>query len=219
MCSLPTDIYTVQLLNFGGLYLPLPIIQFTLTPNYLLHSKMITQALWHLEVPAGEEVPMLVRKDFQLTNAALTEEIGDINDRTVVKVMFQPTVPRDDDDEDDDEFDSDDEDDIDLDQLDEEDLASDADDDEELKALKRGLRAKKATGEAIEDEIVNGDVDEEEDDDEDDEDEDDEDDITIDEEPVDVAVCALTPGKIEQVQLNLVFNEDDVVVFKNLGKK
>jgi hypothetical protein len=165
---------------------------------------MIAEALWHLEIEAGAEVPVLFPRDIQITNAALTETIGDVNDRTVLKMKFSRPNPRElgRDDEDDSEYDS--EDDEDFDGLSPEDLESDEDDDEEVKALKAEL---KKTGAA-----VKGD-DDEASDDEDDED------FSDDEEPVDIALCALTPGKIEQVQLNLICNQDDVVLFRNLGKK
>lgn len=182
---------------------------------------MVAQALWHLELAGGDEIPMLVRNDFQITNASLTETVADVNDRSVVKVAFEPRNPATLKGEDDDEEDSDDEDD--MEGLDPEDLESDEEDDEAVKEFKQEMRAKLAvlssTGGSKK---VNGAAAAAaaaEDDEEVDEDEDDDEDFSISEEPVDIALCALTPGKIEQVQLNLIFNEDDVVVFKNTGKK
>jgi FK506-binding nuclear protein len=187
---------------------------------------MVAQALWHLELAGGAEVPMLVRNDFVITNASLTDEVADVNARSVVKVAFEPKNPAElnGDDEDDEDM-SDDDDEDDLEGLTPKDLESDEEDDEAVKEFKQEMRAKISAA-------INGDksktksnevsasaiATEEDDDDEDDEAEDDED-FSLSEEPVDIALCALTPGKIEQVQLNLVFNEEDVVVFKNTGKK
>ena len=180
---------------------------------------MVAQALWHLELAGGDEIPMLVRNDFQITNASLTETVADVNDRSVVKVAFEPRNPATLKGEDDDEEDSDDEDD--MEGLDPEDLESDEEDDEAVKEFKQEMRAKLAImSSAGGSKKVNGVAAAADEDDEDvDEDEEDDEDFSISEEPVDIALCALTPGKIEQVQLNLIFNEDDVVVFKNTGKK
>jgi hypothetical protein len=182
---------------------------------------MVAQALWHLELAGGDEIPMLVRNDFQITNASLTETVADVNDRSVVKVAFEPRNPATlKGEDDDDEEDSDDEDD--MEGLDPEDLESDEEDDEAVKEFKQEMRAKLAVlSSAGGSKKVNGAAAAAADEDEDevDEDEDDDEDFSISEEPVDIALCALTPGKIEQVQLNLIFNEDDVVVFKNTGKK
>jgi FK506-binding nuclear protein len=190
---------------------------------------MVAQALWHLELAGGAEVPMLVRNDFVITNASLTDEVADVNARSVVKVAFEPKNPAElnGDDEDDEDM-SDDDDEDDLEGLTPEDLESDEEDDEAVKEFKQEMRAKISAA-------INGDkpktksnevsasaIATEEDDDDEDEDEDedeDDEDFSLSEEPVDIALCALTPGKIEQVQLNLVFNEEDVVVFKNTGKK
>jgi len=183
---------------------------------------MVAQALWHLELAGGAEVPMLVRNDFVITNASLTDEVADVNARSVVKVAFEPKNPAElnggDDEDEDDMSDSDDEDD--LEGLTAEDLESDDEDDEAVKEFKQEMRAKIAALPALDGEKANeasaaGVTTEE---DEDDDEEDDED-FSLSEEPVDIAICALTPGKIEQVQLNLTFNEEDVVVFKNTGKK
>ena len=192
---------------------------------------MVAQALWHLELAGGAEVPMLVRNDFVITNASLTDEVADVNARSVVKVAFEPKNPAElngDDDEDDEDM-SDDEDEDDLEGLTPEDLESDNEDDEAVKEFKQEMRAKisaaihgdksKSKTKTKSNEVsASAIATEEDDDDEDDEDEDDED-FSLSEEPVDIALCALTPGKIEQVQLNLIFNEEDVVVFKNTGKK
>lgn len=188
----------------------------------LLYTIMVAQALWHLELAGGAEVPMLVRNDFVITNASLTDEVADVNARSVVKVAFEPKNPAelngDDDDDEDDMSDDDDEDD--LEGLTAEDLESDEEDDEAVKQFKQEMRAKIAAlpalqnGESANEASATGIVGED-----DDEDEEDDEDFSLSEEPVDIALCALTPGKIEQVQLNLIFNEEDVVVFKNTGKK
>lgn len=191
---------------------------------------MVAQALWHLELAGGAEVPMLVRNDFVITNASLTDEVADVNARSVVKVAFEPKNPAElnGDDEDDEDM-SDDEDEDDLEGLTPEDLESEDEDDEAVKEFKQEMRAKisaaihgdKGKSKVKSNEVSASAIATEEDDDDEDEDDEDEDDedFSLSEEPVDIALCALTPGKIEQVQLNLVFNEEDVVVFKNTGKK
>ena len=187
---------------------------------------MVAQALWHLELAGGAEVPMLVRNDFVITNASLTDEVTDVNARSVVKVAFEPKNPAElNGDDDEDMSDEDDDDEDDLEGLTPEDLESDEEDDEAVKEFKQEMRAKISAA-------INGDkpktksnevsasaIATEEDDADEDEDDEDDEDFSLSEEPVDIALCALTPGKIEQVQLNLVFNEEDVVVFKNTGKK
>jgi FK506-binding nuclear protein len=139
----------------------------------------------------GEPVPVYIRRDFQITNAALGEELADESARTVVKVTHSP-IPlnmmgdSDDEDYDDDMVVGSDE---------------ESDEDEEME------------GEEDEEESEEGDEEEEGDSDDDSED-DSEDDFGEAEETV---LCALTPGKIEQAQLNLTFIQGEVVVFQVSG--
>lgn len=138
----------------------------------------------------------MVARDFKITNAALGEEIVDENGRSVVKITHQPVNPRElaDDSDSDDEF------------SDDEDLEDDEEVDmEALKAAINGKKGKKADA-----------ADEEEDDEEEDEEEDE--DFEADAQTTAV-LCSLIPGKIEQAQLNLVFVEDEVVMFEVTGKK
>jgi FK506-binding nuclear protein len=59
--------------------------------------------------PIGQAENILVRRDFQITNVALGEEIADVNSRSVIKVTHSPINPMllESDDEEDSEFDDD----------------------------------------------------------------------------------------------------------------
>ncbi|KAJ9124844.1 hypothetical protein QFC24_002773 [Naganishia onofrii] len=154
---------------------------------------MTSMALWHLELLPGQKYPVMVTRDFRITNAALGEEIVDESGRSVVKITHQPVNPRDlaDDSDSDSDF-SDDEDE------DEEDEEVDM---EKLMAAVNGKKGKKASAEEEE-------VDDDEEDDED-----------FEEDPVATAVvCSLLPGRIEQTQLNLIFVSEEVVMFEVTGK-
>lgn len=151
----------------------------------------------HLELLPGQSYPIMVQRDFKITNAALGEELADENGRSVVRITHQPVNPRDladDSDSDSDDFSFDDEDDEEEEEIDM----------EKLKAAingKNGKKGKKA----------------EEEDEEEDEDEEDDEDF---EEPTATAIaCSLIPGKIEQASLNLTFVADEVVMFEVTGKK
>ncbi|GFZ48511.1 Peptidyl-prolyl cis-trans isomerase [Saitozyma sp. JCM 24511] len=173
-----------------------------------------------LTIYAGEKFPMYVRRDFQITNAALGEELRAESGRSVVKVTHNPINPAvfdSDSDSEDEELDSDLEaelrDEFDLDEEDEDE--DEEDDEEEEVEAKVG---KKVNGKKAD---VDGEEDEDEDEDEDDEDEDDEDDedFSDDEDVLETSVlCSLTAGKIEQAQLNLVFTEGEVVMFEVTGE-
>lgn len=156
---------------------------------------MTSMALWHLELLPGQSYPIMVQRDFKITNAALGEELADENGRSVVRITHQPVNPRDladDSDSDSDDFSFDDEDDEEEEEIDM----------EKLKAAingKNGKKGKKA----------------EEEDEEEDEDEEDDEDF---EEPTATAIaCSLIPGKIEQASLNLTFVADEVVMFEVTG--
>ncbi|BEJ12223.1 hypothetical protein CspHIS471_0206830 [Cutaneotrichosporon sp. HIS471] len=143
--------------------------------------------LWSLTLMPGERVPIYIRRDFQITNAALGEELADENARTVVKVTHSPipiNLGM---------MDSDDGEDFDDDMV----VGSDDESDDEIPE---------------EDSAEGDDADEMDEDDSDiDSDEDDFDQL---EESV---ICALTPGRIEQAQLNLTFIQGEVVVFETVG--
>lgn len=141
---------------------------------------------------------MYVRRDFQITNAALGEELRAESGRSVVKVTHNPINPAvfdSDSDSEDEELDSDLEaelrDEFDLDEEDEDE--DEEDDEEEEVEAKVG---KKVNGKKAD---VDGEEDEDEDEHEDDEDEDDEDDedFSDDEDVLETSVlCSLTAGKV-----------------------
>lgn len=104
--------------------------------------------------------------------------------------------------------DSDDEDDEDF---DDEDL-----DDEEVAVTKKG---KKADGDVSMEELI-AKVDAEVEGDDDDEDEEDDEDFDDEEEEIvtTTCLCSLTAGKIENVNLNVTFVEEDAIMFEVTGK-
>lgn len=137
-------------------------------------------------------MPVFVRRDFQITNAALGEELVSKDGRSVVKVTHSP-IPLNFDGDSDDEYE------YDSDMV----IGSDEEDDEEEEEAA-------AAAAAMED-----DEDAEEGDSEEDSD-DEEDPFENSEESV---LCALTAGKIEQAQLNLTFIQGEVVIFQVTGEK
>ena len=98
----------------------------------------IRMNLWSLTLLPGEPVPIYVRRDFEITNAALGEELRSTDGRSVVKVTHNPIPPSAFNDSDS-EFDSEDEDDDEEDEEedDEEEIAKEdgegsEDDDEDM---------------------------------------------------------------------------------------
>lgn len=137
----------------------------------------------------GEKYPLYVKNDFQITNAALGDELRSADGRSVLKVTHVPVNPAMYDDSDS-ELDSDDEDmmigDSDLDEEDQFEL----DVEEGFKEVeKKG----KANGDAS---MAEDDDDEEDDDEELDGDDDEDDDFSDDEEEVTNVICALTAGRV-----------------------
>ncbi|WVQ80674.1 FK506-binding protein 4 [Cryptococcus sp. DSM 104549] len=174
--------------------------------------------LWSLTLLPGERYPIYVRRDFQITNAALGEELRSADGRSVVKVSHNP-IPAAalDSDYSDSEFDSDDDESLDSeleaelraefgDAMDEDEEEEDEEEEKEAPKPKKGKKAE-AAAEAEEEE--------EDDEEEDSEDESDFSDEEIEETSV---LCALTAGKIEQASLNLTFVEGEVVVFETTGE-
>lgn len=133
---------------------------------------------------------MFVRRDFQITNAALGEELRSKDGRSVIKVTHSP-IPLYPEDDSDDEYDSD--------MV----IGSDEEDDDEEDDEEKAEGAEGAE--------------DEDDDEEDDEDEDsDYDELENQETSV---LCSLTAGKTEQATLNLTFVEGEVVIFEVTGEK
>ncbi|AAW42924.1 hypothetical protein CNBD3620 [Cryptococcus deneoformans B-3501A] len=146
--------------------------------------------LWSLTLLPGQQYPTYVRRDFQITNAALGEELRSKDGRSVVKVTHNPISQSML--ESDDEWSDEDED---------EEILSEEDDGEmevEEVKQKKGKKAEKV---------------EEEDSEEEDEDESDFED-ELEETNV---LCSLTAGKTEQASLNLTFVRGEVVVFEVTG--
>jgi hypothetical protein len=92
----------------------------------------------HLELRPGQPESVYVRRDFQITNVALGEELTDSNGRSVVKVTHSPINPvlleSDDEDSDDEDFDE---------SEDEEDEDEESQDEVVQKAAKGGKKAAK----------------------------------------------------------------------------
>lgn len=142
----------------------------------------------------GETYPMAVRKDFQITNAALGEELKDNNGRSVVKVTHEPLPSAffeasDSEDEYDSEIDGD--------------LPSDEFELDSEEGFKKIRKDKEINGEVSEAAAADEEDDEEDEDfegDEDDDEEDDEDedmsDLEDDELLETTVLCALTAGKV-----------------------
>ncbi|ADV21846.1 FK506-binding protein 4 [Cryptococcus gattii E566] len=149
--------------------------------------------LWSLTLLPGQQYPTYVRRDFQITNAALGEELRSKDGRSVVKVTHNPISQSML--ESDDEWSDDDED---------EDVLSE-EDDEEMEV--EDVKQKK--GKKVEKE-------EEEEEEEEDSEEEDEDDFEDELEETNV-LCSLTAGKTEQASLNLTFVRGEVVVFETTG--
>jgi FK506-binding nuclear protein len=92
----------------------------------------------HLELRPGQPESVYVRRDFQITNVALGEELVDSNGRSVVKVTHSPINPvlleSDDEDSDDEDFDE---------SEDEEDEEDESEDEVVQKTAKGGKKAAK----------------------------------------------------------------------------
>ncbi|OCF40808.1 FK506-binding protein 4 [Kwoniella heveanensis CBS 569] len=148
--------------------------------------------LWSLTLLPGEKYPIYVRRDFQITNAALGEDLKSADGRSVVKVTHNPIPSRalESDDEYDSEFDS---------EFDDEELDSDLEGDE------------------LEDQEEE-EADDEDDEEMDEDDEDDDSDFSEDEIEETNVICSLTAGKVEQSIVNLTFVEGDVVMFEVTGE-
>ncbi|RXK39474.1 hypothetical protein M231_03307 [Tremella mesenterica] len=151
---------------------------------------------------ASETYRSYVRRDFQITNAALGEELASADGRSVVKLTYQNADLSDIDD-----LDSEDES-IDSDmaeELREEFELSDDEmgEDEVIKEKKPKVNGVKSEAKAAKEE--------EEDSEGDDSFEDDEDILTT------VALCSLTAGKIEQATVNLTICEGTVAEFEVVG--
>ncbi|KAK6909666.1 hypothetical protein I203_103687 [Kwoniella mangroviensis CBS 8507] len=166
--------------------------------------------LWSLTLLPGERYPLFVRRDFQITNVALGEELVSKDGRSVVKVTHNPipsSALESDSEFDSDEYDSE----FDDEELDDEEDDEEEDDEEEEEKPKA---AKKADG------VKKGEVDAEMDEDEDSEDEDysvDDSDLDGEIEETNV-ITSLTAGRIEQATVNLTFVEGDVVIFETTGE-
>lgn len=177
---------------------------------------------------------MSIRKDFQITNASLGEDLKSKDGRSVVKVTHEPLPSAffEDSDSEDDEYDSEIDGDLPTDEF-------ELDTEEGFKKIRKD-GSKKTNGDVA--------VDAEEDDEEEDEDfegedddsEDDEDMSDMDDELLEQTVlCALTAGRvshlccpfvtescphadfpqIEQANLNITFTEGDIVMFEVTGDK
>ncbi|ODN81712.1 FK506-binding protein 4 [Cryptococcus amylolentus CBS 6039] len=155
----------------------------------------IKMNLWSMTLLPGEAQPVYVRRDFQITNAALGEELRSTDGRSVVKVTHSPIDPAMFDDSDS-EFDSDFDGEIDS---DDEDDDEDMEEDEEKPAKKE----KKVAAA------------EEEGDDEEDSEEDSDFEDELNETNV---LCSLTAGKTEQASLNLTFVRGEVALFEVTGE-
>ncbi|WWD03395.1 hypothetical protein V865_001447 [Kwoniella europaea PYCC6329] len=161
--------------------------------------------LWSLTLLPGERYPLFVRRDFQITNVALGEELVSKDGRSVVKVTHNPipsSALESDSEFDSDEYDS---------EFDDEELDDEEDDEEEEEKPKA---AKKADG------VKKEEVDAEMDEDEVSEDEDysvDGSDLDGEIEETNV-ITSLTAGRIEQATVNLTFVEGDVVIFETTGE-
>ncbi|OCF61043.1 FK506-binding protein 4 [Kwoniella mangroviensis CBS 10435] len=171
--------------------------------------------LWSLTLLPGERYPLFVRRDFQITNVALGEELVSKDGRSVVKVTHNPipsSALESDSEFDSDEYDSEfDDEELDDEEDDEEEDDEEEDDEEEEEKPKA---AKKADG------VKKGEVDAEMDEDEDSEDEDysvDDSDLDGEIEETNV-ITSLTAGRIEQATVNLTFVEGDVVIFETTGE-
>ncbi|WVW85927.1 hypothetical protein I302_107965 [Kwoniella bestiolae CBS 10118] len=168
--------------------------------------------LWSLTLLPGEKYPLFVRRDFQITNVALGEELVSKDGRSVIKVTHNPipsSALESDSEFDSDEYDSE----FDDEELDDEDDDGEEDAEEEEEKPKA---AKKANG------VKKAEVDEEMDEDEEDDDEDEDYSVTdsyldgeIEETNV---ITSLTAGRIEQATVNLTFVEGDVVMFETSGE-
>ncbi|WVO19114.1 FK506-binding protein 4 [Cryptococcus decagattii] len=149
--------------------------------------------LWSLTLLPGQQYPTYVRRDFQITNAALGEELRSKDGRSVVKVTHNPISQSML--ESDDEWSDGDED-------EDEDVLSEEDDEEmEVEDVKQ-KKGKK--------------VEKEEEEEEEDSEEEDEGDFDDELEETNV-LCSLTAGKTEQASLNLTFVRGEVVVFETTG--
>jgi FK506-binding nuclear protein len=143
-----------------------------------------------LTLVPGEKYPIYVRNDFQITNAALSEELASKDGRSVLKVTHVPVNPAMYDDSDS-ELDSDEEfGDEDVPEEDEFELDVEEGFKEVEKSAKKGKK-------------VNGDVSMEAEDEEEEESDEDED-FSDDEEEVTNVICALTAGRVSQLSLRSV---------------
>ena len=147
------------------------------SPTHL--SSLLQLIPQSLTLIPGEKYPLYVKRDFTITNAALSDDLASTTGRSVLKVTHNPVNPAIYDS--DSEIDSDDEDM--LDDMPEED-EFELDEVEGFKEVEKAVKK------------VNGDA-EMKDDDEEDEDEDEEDDdFSDDEVEVTNVICALTAGKV-----------------------
>ncbi|WRT70436.1 uncharacterized protein IL334_007434 [Kwoniella shivajii] len=157
--------------------------------------------LWSLTLIPGEKYPIYVRRDFQITNVALGEELASADGRSVIKVTHNP-IPANALDSDS-EFDSEEYDSEFDEELDDE---EEEEEEEKPKAVKANGIKKESASKAEDDEDM--------DDDEEDSEDDDFSDIDIEETSV---IAALTAGRTEQATVNLTFVEGDVVMFETTG--
>ncbi|KAK8853036.1 hypothetical protein IAR55_003737 [Kwoniella newhampshirensis] len=182
--------------------------------------------LWSLTLLPGEKYPIYVRRDFQITNAALGEELRSADGRSVIKVTHNPIPAAALDSDSESDYDS--EDDEELDSEEEAALRAeyglDSDDDDEEEDAEAEAKPKSKKAEKIE--VDGEDEDSEEDEnfeggsgDEEDSEDDSEFDSDLDDELEETSVlCSLTAGKIEQASLNLTFVEGEVIVFETTGE-
>ncbi|WWC64352.1 uncharacterized protein I303_106962 [Kwoniella dejecticola CBS 10117] len=169
--------------------------------------------LWSLTLIPGERYPLFVRRDFQITNVALGEELKSADGRSVIKVTHNPIPANalESDSEYDSEFDSE----FDDEEIDDEEDDEEEDEDEEDEEPAAESKASKKL-EEIKNIVEDADMDGDDDDEEDDEDfSDDESDIEIEETNV---IASLTAGRTEQATVNLTFVEGDVVIFETTGE-
>lgn len=156
----------------------------------------------HLAIPPKSEQALHIRNDIQITNASFAPILADATPetgRTVITIKFEAVNPR--------VFDSDTESDS-----DDEEISEDEDDEEDLPEEAKGAAVAKASAAGKAKAAVGG---------EDDSDSEDSVDLGEIEQPVELALAALSPGRIEGINLNVVLTKygDEVVLFQNHGPK
>lgn len=155
-------------------------------PTRQVQKQLLVSSLSNAQT--GEKYPIYIRRDFQITNAALGEELASTDGRSVVKVTHNPINPALFDDDSDSEFDSELEDEFELDE---------EDDDEEMADGEAKIKAAVEGGAAAADEDDDEEDEEFKDDEDDEEDESDDTDFDDDEDIEEtVVICALTAGKV-----------------------